>query len=189
MIMGNQQSDEYSSRVGFEDVQQCIYQSAQYCKSFRLPPIHTWFTNQFPQTPPKWVLVNTMKNTPEDQQCILPYTIPPNLEETVMNWFIQQKQVSKINIIVYGVNTCDALPEKKYMQLKKLGFHAYIYQGGMFEWLLLQDIYGDCRENGETLMDIAQYTHFDEIEFPTTQKEIDILRFRPRIRCTHLLTN
>ena len=32
---------------------------------------------------------------------------------------------------------------KKYRQLVDLGFsNVYIYTGGLFEWLLLQDIYG-----------------------------------------------
>ena len=45
----------------------------------------------------------------------------------------------------------------KHKQLSELGFtNVSLYVGGMFEWLLLQDIY--CEEN-----------------FPTTQKESDIL--------------
>jgi len=40
-----------------------------------------------------------------------------------------------------------------------LGFlNIYVYLGGIFEWLLLQDIYGDE-------------------EFPTTSKIIDILKY------------
>lgn len=194
MIMGNQQSDIYDSRVGFEDVQRCIYESAHYCKSYGLTPYHTWSINHFQHSPhpPKWILVNTMKNTPEYQQCILPYTIPPSLEEPIMNWFLQKKYLSNIKIIVYGLNTCDALPEKKYNQLRNLGFTTYIYQGGMFEWLLLQDIYGDCREDDEddrTCFDVSLFSNFDEIEFPTTQKHIDILRYRPKTRFPYLLTN
>ena len=45
---------------------------------------------------------------------------------------------------------------------KKFSFlNTYLYSGGLFEWLLLQDIYGD--EN-----------------FHTTKKTLDILKFRPR---------
>lgn len=185
--MGNQQSEVYDSRVGFEDVQRCIYESAIYCKRYNLKPIHEWNMNQF-ETTPNWLLLNTMKNIPEYQSCILPYTVPPNLEETIINWIIQQKQVTQSKIIVYGLNTCDAVPEQKYNQLKKLGFTVYIYQGGMFEWLLLQDIYGDCRED-ESPMDIANFPNFDEIEFPTTQKHLDILRYRPVTRFPYMITN
>jgi hypothetical protein len=35
-----------------------------------------------------------------------------------------------------------------------------MYTGGLFEWMLLQDIYGDA-------------------EFPTTSRELDVLKFRP----------
>ena len=49
---------------------------------------------------------------------------------------------------------------KKDNQLYKLGFtNLYVYVGGLFEWLLLQDIYGDD-------------------EFPTTTKIIDILKYK-----------
>jgi hypothetical protein len=49
----------------------------------------------------------------------------------------------------------------KCEQLLNIGFHSvYLYPGGMFEWLLLQDIYG-------------------KEEFPTTQKLLDILKFKP----------
>ena len=40
-------------------------------------------------------------------------------------------------------NSCDNKIIKKYNQLIKLNFtNVYIYPGGLFEWLLLQDIYG-----------------------------------------------
>ena len=63
--------------------------------------------------------------------------------------------------IIYGENTNDEKIETKYSQLKGLGFtKLYLYRGGMFEWLLLQDIYGTD-------------------EFPTTSKLLDILQYRP----------
>ena len=47
-------------------------------------------------------------------------------------------------IIVYGTNACDETVQKKCQQLLGLGFqNIYVYPGGMFEWLLLQDIYGE----------------------------------------------
>jgi hypothetical protein len=62
-------------------------------------------------------------------------------------------------IILYGKNATDVSPEKKYKQFQSLGFsHIYIYAGGLFEWMLLQDIYGDD-------------------EFPTTSKVLDILKY------------
>ena len=65
-----------------------------------------------------------------------------------------------INIIIYGENCCDSKVINKYNQLYKLGFkNLYVYIGGLFEWLLLQDIYGDD-------------------EFPTTTKILDILKYK-----------
>ena len=66
----------------------------------------------------------------------------------------------KNNIIIYGKNSNDESIYVKYNQINKLGGLAYIYVGGLFEWLMLQDIYGDN-------------------EFPTTKKELDILKFKP----------
>ena len=57
------------------------------------------------------------------------------------------------------MNACDEGIVSKYNQLIKLGFNVYVYPGGLFEWLLLQDIYGDD-------------------SFPTTKKEVDILQFK-----------
>ena len=51
---------------------------------------------------------------------------------------------------------------KKYTQLVELGFtNVYIYPGGMFEWMLLQEIYSDEH-------------------FITTIKDLDILKFKPK---------
>jgi hypothetical protein len=54
--------------------------------------------------------------------------------------------------------------ERKQMQLKKMGFrNVFVYLGGLFEWLLLQDIYG-------------------KLEFPTTSKQTDLLQYKPLCR-------
>ena len=71
------------------------------------------------------------------------------------------KSNTDICIYVYGKHNLDETAYKKYEQLIQLGFtNAYLYIGGLFEWLLLQDIYGDE-------------------DFPTTKKELDILKFKP----------
>jgi hypothetical protein len=68
----------------------------------------------------------------------------------------------EIKIIVYGRNCNDEKLNDKVKQLADLGFYnIYIYGGGLFEWMLLQDIYGDK-------------------EFPTTKKEVDILKYNPK---------
>ena len=50
---------------------------------------------------------------------------------------------TNLKIIIYGKNSDDQTIYNKYDQLNKLGFYnIYLYSGGLFEWLLLQDIYG-----------------------------------------------
>ena len=66
-----------------------------------------------------------------------------------------------VKIIIYGRNSNDETIYKKYNQLFGLGFtNVYVYIGGLFEWLLLQDIYGTD-------------------EFPTTTIQRDILKYKP----------
>jgi hypothetical protein len=67
-------------------------------------------------------------------------------------------------IVIYGMNSADQSVETKYEQLIGLGFREiYIYGGGLFEWMLLQDVYGAT-------------------EFPTTKKVVDILKFQVKSR-------
>ena len=102
------------------------------------------------------VLINTL-NTNE-QDCLIIQTIPINTEERLINAYMKKNK--NINIIIYDKNANTPNLMKKYNQLINLGFpNVYIYPGGLFEWLCLQDIYG-C-EN-----------------FPTTKKELDILKFK-----------
>jgi hypothetical protein len=87
-------------------------------------------------------------------------TININNEENIVNTCIK-KGVKDIKIIIYGKNSNDEKLYNKYCQLTSLGFYnVYIYMGGLFEWLMLQDIYG-------------------EKEFQTTKKELDILKYKP----------
>ena len=80
-------------------------------------------------------------------------------EEKTINDLLINYEMGEKKIIVYGKNACDDGAEKKYRPLVQLGFsHVFLYSGGLFEWMLLQDIYG-------------------EDEFPTTRKVLDILRF------------
>ena len=104
------------------------------------------------------LLINTLDEN--NQDCLIMNTITMNQEEQIINKLITNGKTD-IKIIVYGKNCNDDKIYKKYNQLLSLGFYnVYIYVGGMFEWLLLQDIYTNK-------------------EFPTTKKELDILRFKP----------
>ncbi len=103
-----------------------------------------------------YIIINTLDSSM--QQCLILNTIKIENEEALINSII--KKSKNKNIIIYGRNCNDEKVYKKYEQLISLGFtNVYVYVGGMFEWLLLQDIYGS---------DL----------FPTTSSEIDILKYK-----------
>ena len=119
---------------------------------------HSYNNNNNNNNNNKYAIINTLDST--YQTCLIPNTIPIAEEEEVINDVITNSKKTKI--IIYGLNSNDEKIYSKYEQLVKLGVkHVYIYTGGMFEWLLLQDVYG--REL-----------------FPTTSKELDILKYKPR---------
>ena len=129
-------------KVNFEDVQQTIT------------------TNN------KYLLINTLNVN--EQDCLIKGTITPEKEIMVIN---QNLNNNNLRIIIYGKNSADETIFKKYQQLNKLGFYnIYLYSGGIFEWLLLQDIYGT--EN-----------------FPTTTIQLDHLKYRARSAFNYLLEN
>ena len=101
------------------------------------------------------ILINTL---PESyQNCLIHKTIKANDEIQQMNHFMKSNK--SIMIIIYGKNYRDKTIINKFNQLKKLGFtNVHIYFGGMFEWLLLQEIYGtdNFKTDGATL-DILQF--------------------------------
>tara|TARA_Y100000389_G_C17464944_1_gene524697 strand:- start:202 stop:612 length:411 start_codon:yes stop_codon:yes gene_type:complete len=103
------------------------------------------------------ILINTLETT--NQECLIYKTVNVNDEINIINDYLN-KNNKTINVIIYGMNSSDDSVVNKYNQLYKLGFkNLYIYLGGLFEWLLLQDIYG-------------------EEEFPTTNKILDILQYK-----------
>lgn len=130
--MGNSQST--SIKINYEDIQFII------------------------KNPENHLLINTLSGS--EQNCLIINTININNEENIINNCIK-KGLKDIKIVVYGKNSNDEKIYSKYNQLTSLGFYnVFIYTGGLFEWLMLQDIYGDK-------------------EFPTTKKEIDILKYKP----------
>lgn len=129
--MGNNQQKQ---KINFEDVQFVIKNADNH------------------------LLINTMLEN--YQNCLIVNTIPFDKEELVINKLLNEGNNKNIKIIIYGKNSSDETPIKKYEQLLNLGFsNIYIYSGGLFEWLLLQDIYGT------------------EL-FPTTSKQNDILKYK-----------
>jgi 23S rRNA pseudoU1915 N3-methylase RlmH len=129
--MGNSQSIR---KINFEDIQYIIKNQERY------------------------IIINTLPVS--EQDCLLPGTMNTHKEEEIMNHLLQNGK-KEVNIIIYGKNCNDNKLYTKYQQLTSLGFYnVFVYPGGLFEWLLLQDIYGST-------------------EFPTTKKELDLLRFKP----------
>ena len=129
--MGNQQSIQ---RLNFEDIQTVIKNKDRY------------------------LIINTLAIN--EQQCLIPNTINFTEEENIINELMSNR--NNKSVIIYGKNGNDMSIYDKYEQLSKLGFiNIYVYPGGMFEWLSLQDIYGDDF-------------------FPTTKTELDILKYKPR---------
>lgn len=129
--MGAKQS--YIKKVNFEDIQYFI---AKDRKDF--------------------ILMNTLNK--DEQTCLIKGTISIRDEEPILNKCL--KSAKNINIIIYDKNAHQKKLLEKYEQLIGLGFmNVYMYPGGLFEWLLLQDIYG--YEN-----------------FPTTCRDLDILKYK-----------
>ena len=116
----------------------------------------------------KPLLINTLEQN--EQSCLIKGTVSVTDEEKIINEFM--KKNFNVTIVIYGRNSNSEKLIKKYNQLISLGFvNVFIYPGGLFEWLCLQDIYG-----------------YDL--FPTTSKELDILRYKAKsIFNSYLLRN
>ena len=84
-------------------------------------------------------IINTLPIS--EQDCLIYATILGPNEETKINELLATNKHKKI--VVYGRNCTDTSVVKKATQLQTLGFNdVCVYGGGLFEWLLLQDIYG-----------------------------------------------
>lgn len=116
----------------------------------------------------EFIIINTLSIT--EQECLIKNTISYNSEESLINELMNKYEFKKYKFIIYGKHSNDDSVEKKAKQLLNLGFsNVYVYTGGLFEWMLLQDIYG-----------------FDE--FPTSKKVLDILKYKsPRTFETKML--
>lgn len=104
------------------------------------------------------LLINTLNIN--EQTCLIHGTLSYNKEENLINNMINSRNYNT-KIIVYGKNYSDYSAYKKYEQFNQLGFlNVYIYVGGLFEWLCLQDIYGNDF-------------------FKTSSKDLDIIKYKP----------
>ena len=154
-------SNHSKNKINYEDVQdacKCKYNNA------RNEDVQDACKYNNTRNEKRYIIINTMdKNW---QSCLIQNTISIQEEEETINGILNNKcansNANDITVIVYGTNSNDESIYLKHEQLVKLGIkNAFIYTGGMFEWLLLQDIYG---------RDL----------FPTTSRELDILKYKPR---------
>jgi hypothetical protein len=123
--------------IGFDDVLHCI------------------------RNPAKYAIIHTM---PSGEKSLIRTTLEATEEEVFINDYLSKYVDTQKTIILYGRNCCDDSPRQKRAQLLSLGINdVYVYVGGLFEWALLQDIYGVT-------------------EFPTTNPITDLLVYRPKSR-------
>lgn len=121
---------------------------------------------QYAQTNDK-IIINTLPSTEQDM--LIYKTIRCENEIKIVEMAIHKK----IPIIIYGRHCNDETIYVKYDQIKKLGGIVYLYTGGLFEWLLLQDIYGSS-----------------DFSTTTTLKIVDLLKYKPRnVLNTKYITN
>ena len=143
-FLGINQDSSTVKKVNFEDIKSIISNSRN-----------------------EYILINTLPL--QEQNCLIKNTIQCSKEEGIINANLNKN----LGIIIYGKNANEKKVLEKYSQLLDLGFtRVFIYPGGLFEWLLLQDIYGAD-------------------EFPTTIQELDILKYRPKshLSKSYLLTD
>jgi hypothetical protein len=106
----------------------------------------------------EFIIINTL--SAGEQSVLITGTIDALSEEKIVNEMIHNIDTPDKKVMIYGKNANDDSPHKKYKQLRNLGItDISIYSGGLFEWLLLQDIYGFKT-------------------FPTTSKIMDILKYK-----------
>jgi len=129
---------EKSKHIGFEDVKEALKKN--------------------------YILLNVLPNNM--QTTLIKNTLAAESEEQTINTMINDYNVPDTPVLIYGTHSCDDKPQKKYDQLRGLGLgEIYIYNGGIFEWLLLNELYGDD-------------------EFPIdhiSSDRVDILKYRPPI--------
>jgi hypothetical protein len=103
----------------------------------------------------RYLVISVLSET--EQDVLIQGTVACGNEVAEVEKAIQAKRV----IIIYGRNNHDDRVWLKYAQLKKLGGKAKVYIGGLFEWILLQELYGNER-------------------FPLTSAKFDPYQYSPK---------
>lgn len=117
------------------------------------------------------IMISTLLETL--QGCLIPHTLSYDHEEKSINDVLERKKQGLYTVIVYGENHLDATVERKCAQMRVMGFKSiYMYAGGMFEWLLLHEIYGEenfpvARSSRSGVPDILAFKPKDGFEHST----------------------
>jgi hypothetical protein len=125
-------------KVGFEDILYMLESETTKNKMSNRSGYHRQKEDAI------FLLINTLPMT--SQHCLIPKTIPYHMEEKIINDILNDASVQPLQyyIVLYGKHSTDDSVDKKYRQLIQLGFtNVFIYYGGLFEWMLLRDIYGE----------------------------------------------
>jgi hypothetical protein len=87
-----------------------------------------------------YIIISTLPQNKQD--ILIKNTISIHDEETIINNLLKTNKNKKI--LIYSENSSDVSLVNKYNQLNKLGFNnIFLYIGGLFEWLLLNEVYGN----------------------------------------------
>ena len=87
-----------------------------------------------------YIIISTLPQNKQD--ILIKNTISIHDEETIVNNLLKTNKNKKI--LIYSENSSDVSLVNKYNQLNKLGFtNIFLYIGGLFEWLLLNEVYGN----------------------------------------------
>jgi hypothetical protein len=125
------------------------------------------------QNPKQYLLINTFPT--DSPYCVIQGTVSYPEEERIINEMMARTDIMDKHIIIYGKNSGDSTVIKKYKQMRSLELSSvYIYPGGMFEWLALQDIYGKTEFPVENWYsnDTRKTIHMDLLSYKPNKRNI-----------------
>jgi hypothetical protein len=152
--------DVDSYNIGMEDVQLVVRSMQSKIRKGVMMDFHKilLITTIGAEFTPSYYVLDWKK---EDGIPLIFGTLSSEEEETVINGILEEGEegmnentqhsedgmmlgLDDVLIVVYGQGSGDESVLKKVKLLRSLGFgNTFCYLGGMMEWLLLRDIYGD----------------------------------------------
>lgn len=115
----------------------------------------------------KTIIISTLPI--HEQSYLIKGTLSSAREEEKINEILHT--LYEYTVIIYGKNSVDDTIETKYNQVSGLGCKSvYLYYGGLFEWTMLQELYGT-------------------VTFPSHGSCSDLLKFKHTRKLLPLLKN